>query len=510
MPSSLGSLLFLSLLGLPHAKDEAVVFVVEPTWDCVESYVANVPLLQEYKIVKVMTRLGEAPACNSDRAEIYQNITYNSWSPNDDLAAEEICPKLKNLGFPVAAVIATFDPAVALTDRLAACLGVRGNPVHGVMGSKARHDKWFISEAVRKAGLRSVKEKIVSSVDEAREFIDALNPPLSQTNPVIFKILRGSSSEGVQKVTSLEQADEILGRELGSTTKYGDSIGQILIQEFLHGEEYVIDSVSRDGVHKVSIVWNEDLRPGNGIFNLYYGFKSMDPQDRKTKIMIDYANKVLDATGLQNGAADMEVKWLEEEDGPCLVDLNARWTALMWREGLLLEKKLTGTDQITSTIKAYLDGDAFDELPAVPPSSEHGAIIFSNVFRSGILRGIPGMAVVESLPSYFASDNNHAVVGKPIEKFTAGTPPITILLAGTDASVVDADYDTCIDLVDTSASFFDIAPPPVSLRLGSSTLPGSWHLAFAALAMFAATASVALTALSRRSVNDGTEYLSIE
>merc|ERR1719458_224273 len=167
-----------------------------------------------------MTRLGKAAPCGSeDQVDIYRTITYNSSKPNDSLAAEEVCPKLQSIGVPVSAVIATFDPAVGLTDRLAACVGTRGNPFEGPL-AKSRSNKWFEGEAVRKAGLRSVKEKLVATWNEAKEFLDSLNPPLSAANPVIFKILEGSSSQGVQKVYSFEQAKEICSNELGGEDKY--------------------------------------------------------------------------------------------------------------------------------------------------------------------------------------------------------------------------------------------------------------------------------------------------
>merc|ERR1719181_793471 len=115
-----------------------------------------------------MTRLGTsvgADGCLRDHAHIDETITYNSWTPNDSLATEEICPQLKSAGVPIAAVIPTFDPAVYLTDLLAACVGVRGNPSQGPL-AKARRNKWVMSEAVKKAGLRSVKEKLVTSWSE--------------------------------------------------------------------------------------------------------------------------------------------------------------------------------------------------------------------------------------------------------------------------------------------------------------------------------------------------------
>jgi hypothetical protein len=254
------------------------------------------------------------------------------------------------------------------------------------------------------------------------------------------------------------------------------------------------------------MVYYEDLRPGNGIWNLYYGFKTMDPQDQKTKAIIDYANKVLDATGVQNGAVDMEVFWLEDEGTPCVIDLNARWTATMWHDGLALEKALAGHDQITATIDAYLDGDAFNEIPLVPSLRQHGALVFSNVFHTGILRSIPGLLVAEKLPSYLSTYNKNAVVGNVITKFTVGQPPITILLANKDKAELDADYEHIIDL-EYSGDFFDVTPSTgytslTALRVGSRVT--------AALAMLAVAAILVLLVTSRRNVSDANEYLIIE
>mmetsp|Transcript_85994 Transcript_85994/g.243510 ORF Transcript_85994/g.243510 Transcript_85994/m.243510 type:complete len:513 (-) Transcript_85994:624-2162(-) len=508
----------LGLLCLLHsfapllAEDGAVVFVVDPSWDCVESYVAHVPLLQKYKIVKVMTRLGTAPPCNMGRADIYRNFTFNSATPNDSAAAEGICPELLSLGVPVRAVIPTHDPAVYLADQLAACVGVRGNPSEGPL-AKARRDKWVMGEAVRKAGLRAVHEKVVSTWSEAKAYLQSLDPPLSPANPVIFKILEGSSSEGVNKVYSLEQAEGIFSADTSGDSHFGSRIKKLLIQEFLQGDEYVIDSVSRDGVHKVVTVWNEELHPGNGVLDLYYGFKAMDPKDHKIQAIIEYANKVLDATGLQNGASDMEVFWLEEEGRPCVVDLNGRWTALMWHDGLALEQETVGNNQITATINAYLDGDAFDDMPLVPSMKQHGAILFTMARQTGFLRDTPGLAVAKKLPSYWGSYNDGMFVGTLIDKLPTSHPCLFILLAHRQKAVVDEDYDRIIGL-ENSGAWFDIVQSPgntslAALRSNVDGLPGQRLPAIAALAMLAAAAVFTLFAMSMQKVRDDTEYLAI-
>ena len=44
-----------------------------------------------------------------------------------------------------------------------------------------------------------------------------------------------------------------------------------LCQEFLSGTEFVIDGVSRDGVYKVTAIWEYDKRSVNGANFVYFG-----------------------------------------------------------------------------------------------------------------------------------------------------------------------------------------------------------------------------------------------
>eukprot|EP00419_Tripos_fusus_P060862 CAMPEP_0172920022 /NCGR_PEP_ID=MMETSP1075-20121228/203239_1 /TAXON_ID=2916 /ORGANISM="Ceratium fusus, Strain PA161109" /LENGTH=185 /DNA_ID=CAMNT_0013779971 /DNA_START=45 /DNA_END=602 /DNA_ORIENTATION=- len=185
----------------------------------------------------------------------------------------------------------------------------------------------------------------------------------------------------------------------------------------------------------------------------------------------------------------------------------------MWHDGLALEKALAGHDQITATINAYLDSDAFNAMPLVPSLQQHGALIFSNVFHTGILRSVPGLVVAEKLPSYL-STYNKAILGNVIKKFTAGQPPITILLANKDKAVLDTDYERIIDL-EYSNGFFDITPSTgetslTEFHLGSQGLRGQRWPVLAASSVLAIAAVLALVAISRRNIPDGTEYLTIE
>ena len=84
----------------------------------------------------------------------------------------------------------------------------------------------------------------------------------------------------------------------------------VLVQEFLDGIEYVVDSVSRDGVHKTTAVWEYDKRSINGANFVYFGMRIMDASEPVAKVLIDYSNSVLDA---------LEIVSMIAEPVPCFM-----------------------------------------------------------------------------------------------------------------------------------------------------------------------------------------------
>ena len=50
----------------------------------------------------------------------------------------------------------------------------------------------------------------------------------------------------------------------------------VLVQEFAHCQEYVIDTVSRYGELKIVAIWKYDKRSANGAPFVYYATKLLD------------------------------------------------------------------------------------------------------------------------------------------------------------------------------------------------------------------------------------------
>ena len=73
--------------------------------------------------------------------------------------------------------------------------------------------------------------------------------------PVIVKPVESAGSDGVMLCQTKEDAQAHFELLLRSQRKVGSQSASVLVQEFLKGDEYVVDHVSRDGVHKTVMIW---------------------------------------------------------------------------------------------------------------------------------------------------------------------------------------------------------------------------------------------------------------
>jgi biotin carboxylase len=123
---------------------------------------------------------------------------------------------------------------------------------------------------------------------------------------------------------SEEEVRRAFGHILGKVNGLGLVNESVLIQEYLEGQEYVIDMVSRDGEHKLVGIWEYDRRPANGASFVCHGqwhrIISDDPDYYGQ--LVEYEKKVCTALGIRNGPSHGEVKWYKE--APILVEVGSR------------------------------------------------------------------------------------------------------------------------------------------------------------------------------------------
>lgn len=193
--------------------------------------------------------------------------------------------------YRVVACLAGGESGVDLGDLLSEALEVRTNGTD----IPNRRDKKLQQELCRKSGLRSVRQAGGSTFSEVEDFLKR------EPFPVVLKPTESAGSDGVKLCRTIEEAKEHFDLLMKSQSVNGGQNSAVLCQEFLRGNEYIVDHVSRDGVHKTAMVWLYDKRPANGSAFVYYGCIPVDPNTPEARILISYTRKVLDAIGIKNG-----------------------------------------------------------------------------------------------------------------------------------------------------------------------------------------------------------------
>ena len=159
--------------------------------------------------------------------------------------------------YTIVGCIAGGEAGVDMADLLSEKLGVLSNGAQGDFAN--RRDKKVQQELVREKGMRAVRQ---ASGEKFEEVVDFLK---SEAFPVVLKPTDSAGSDGVKLCQTFEEAREHFEHLLTVEAVNGGYNTEVLCQEFLRGKEYVVDCVSRNGVHKVCMVWVYDKRPTNGV-----------------------------------------------------------------------------------------------------------------------------------------------------------------------------------------------------------------------------------------------------
>jgi len=355
-------------------------------------------------------------------------------------------------GRSIAACICGAETGVTLADKLSLELGVLSN---GIFHGGDRRNKSVQQKAVAAAGLRAVREAVGTTWAEVEAFV------AQEQLPIVVKPVESAGSEGVKLCMSREEAKDHFELLMNSQRIVGAQGAAVICQEFLKGKEYVIDHVSRNGVHKTMMIWVYDKRPTNGAAFVYYGMLPVDVNSPEGKLLVPYVRGVLDALKLDNGPSHGEV--MMTADGPCMVEMNCRchggdgsWVPLA--------RMLTGGYcQTDATLDAFVDPAAFDRLPMLPPSpyKAAGQEVILVSLKSGTVRRTTAYDKIKQLPSFLSLETG-ITVGSRIElTVDLLTAAGSVILANHDSKQMDADVAAIRQMEKDGLFEFDEEVDPV-------------------------------------------------
>lgn len=292
------------------------------------------------------------PTIHVQSSDFIPNIIKKTFRPSDftehflfDGNIASLCQTLKN--YTVKCVVAGCESGVELADLLSEKLGILTN---GTEYSQARRNKYVMREALHTAHVPCVNHFKSSDIDKILEWARSNN----FKEPLVLKPIASSSTDGFHICYNEEDVRNAFKKIHLSMDIFGKVNEEVLVQNYLDGQEYCVNMVSYEGKHYLSEIWrvNKILNGHSKIYDLEY---LVTPEDDEFELLHKYTEKVLDALHIKYGPSHSEII-ITKQGQPTLVESAAR---LMGSLDLSLVSGIQGTNAPLLTAEAYLAPDLF-------------------------------------------------------------------------------------------------------------------------------------------------------
>ncbi|SJM38502.1 hypothetical protein A1019T_02499 [Psychrobacter pasteurii] len=337
-----------------------------------------------------------------------------------------IADKLKNYGCSV--IMPGAESGVTLADNLAHYLKLNHN-LYDL--SKARRDKFAMQECLKQNGLKYIQSHEVSNIKELNEKVNSLS------YPVIIKPINSAGSDDVYKCYSYEEAIKATSIILNKDNALGLYNDKVLVQEFIEGREYVVDSISCEGRHFTTNGCLYTKMEANDSDVVYRKMEFLPPDSKELIDIIEYNNKVLDALGFLYGPSHSEI--MMTNDGPVLIETGAR---IHGGYSPRTVAEISNLSQLNLILPSYCDVDKFNEMTENGVVFHKSACVFFLVnYIEGNVKSLNFTNKIESLPSFYDMVflvEKGDYCPKTISLYTC---PAWIVLANKDSNQIRKDID---------------------------------------------------------------------
>ena len=333
-------------------------------------------------------------------------------------------------------IVAGTEDGVILATRLANDLDLLCNPIENIDALTLKDE---MQNKLAENGIRSIKGKVVRSVEEAIEYYDE-----EGFQGVVVKPVYSAASVGVRLCSNRQEMIEAVKEVFNLTGVYGNDLNELVIQERINGQEYVVNTVSCDGVHRVTMIWKYNkIKTAEG-GNVYDYDETINELGIGEAELVEYAYDVADALGVKYGPVHGE--YMIDEKGPVLIEVNCR------PHGGNLDAKfldrISGQHETDSALDSYLNPEKFNlERLKGYRLFAHGVVKTFIVPKNLIARSSPMNSIGVNLKSFVKTDLNSIQSPQTFSKTqdleTAGG---TVYLAHEDPNQLQQDVDFLRDI----------------------------------------------------------------
>ncbi|MDH6111843.1 biotin carboxylase [Kitasatospora sp. MAP12-15] len=341
------------------------------------------------------------------------------------------------------------DPTDGTAERLHA-LGVRhllagaesGSDVADLLATKmdlstanapgfaqARRDKRTMHRILHEQGVAVPAQQHLNGAKNVRWEVGGI-----PRGTVVVKPPASAGTDGVHLCHSAAERDAAIDQVVAQANTYGQENDGAVIQEFLAGPEYMVNTVSVDGFHAAVEIWRSDKHVVDGS-PVYDRQVLQDPSDTGIRELLAYVDQVLTRLGVRWGAAHTEV--IVTDRGPLLLETGTR---LPGGHDPSLGLSALGTSHLDEVVESYLAPDEVADRGPVRPLRRRALGVSLISPATGTLQRPLDLRPVTALPSFHGIRLPLQVGDRVTRTVDLWTKPGGLYLCHEDADQLDRDY----------------------------------------------------------------------
>jgi biotin carboxylase len=326
--------------------------------------------------------------------------SYNPGTFDDNIIHENI-KKTADIALSkgITHIVAGSETGVILADHLNYHLGLKYKNRYD--RSESRRDKFKMIETVRDHGIKAVHQIKSSNFDEIVSW------SLTKASwPLVVKPINSSSSDGLSFVNNENELSVAIDQILGKKNILGIVNDEVLVQETLMGEQYVVNTVSHSGTHYLTDVWKMTVRHTKEMPMIIDAMELIDCNHPAYLSLTQYTKDSLTSLGIEYGPAHTEV--MMTDSGPSLIEVNSR--LMGGNIDACFRDALEGYDQIDALIDSIIDPERLKKNRSRDYNLSTNLVEIDFVFyQSGILIDIPKYQYITKLDSFLKFSNLPAI-----------------------------------------------------------------------------------------------------
>ena len=314
-------------------------------------------------------------------------IGHSHWQNNFLLIQQSLLENAE-----VVAVLAGSEPGVELADYLANQFQVAGNSPTTTL---RRRNKAAMASALRQAGVRAIADCVVENLAQASNWLQQ-----HSRYPVVVKPIDSAGTDGFHLCDDVTQATSAVQMLLGHVNAFGKMNDQILLQEYIHGSEYIVNTVSLNGEHFFIDAWqsNKQEIPGGRIYDREILLSPLDPivQDK----LLPYLRRALSALDVQYGPCHSEL--FIDDIGVVLIESGARLHGSISPDAV---RYATGWSHLDAVAELVADPQQFPLTAQQHETKPLSKFVFcvEHIAHTHGRISAQAIALIRQLPSYFSS-----------------------------------------------------------------------------------------------------------